>query len=179
MSKLCARLLFIPLLIISTDSFADKIENTGTALQIIIPAVALGSTLTYEKNTGHDGTRQFAKSLATTLITTAALKEITHKKRPNGSNYKSFPSGHTSAAFMGAAFIHKRYGFKKAILPYIGATYVAYSRVHAKKHDTIDVIAGAAVGILSSRYFTTPYKKLSVSPVVENGGLGVQLTKRW
>ncbi len=179
MSKLLANLLFILSFTVSVTAFADKVEMTGDTLQILIPTVALSSTLVYEKKSGHNGTQQFVKSLATTLATTAALKEITHKKRPDGNNYKSFPSGHTSATFMGAAFIHKRYGIKNAILPYVGATYVAYSRIHAKKHDTIDVIAGAAVGILSSRYFTTPYKKLSVNPIVESGGLRVQLSKRW
>jgi len=68
------------------------------------------------------------------------------KKRPTGSN-QSFPSGHTSAVFQGAAFIHKRYGLKQAAAAYIGATFVGYSRVESDKHFTEDVIAGAALGI--------------------------------
>lgn len=164
---------------ISFAVHADQIEDNGTKLQIIIPAAALLSTVVYEKNNNYEGSKQFAKSLTTTLLATGALKVITHKKRPNGANYNSFPSGHTSAAFMGAGFIHKRYGLKAAILPYVGASYVGYSRVYAKKHDTVDVLAGAALGIFTSRYFTSPYDKFSVTPVVTGDSVRVELSKKW
>ena len=59
---------------------------------------------------------------------------------------------------MGAAFIHKRYGWKYSIPVYVGATFVGYSRVQADKHFVEDVIAGATVGIFSSFYFTKSYK---------------------
>ena len=164
----------------SNNVFADQIEDNGSALQIIIPAVALGTSLFYEKNNDHEGTKQFAQSLATTLFITGALKKITHKKRPDGSNYNAFPSGHTSAAFMGASFIHERYGLRYAIAPYLAAGYTGYTRVHAKKHDNIDVLAGAAVGILSTRYFTTSYKKnMTIAPLISDNTLGVNLTKQW
>ena len=160
-------------------AYADKTEDNGTILQVAIPAAALFSTMVYEKGDHHEGTKQFAKALATTLVTTGALKAITHKKRPDNSSYDSFPSGHTSAAFMGASFIHKRYGLKAAIIPYIGATYVGYSRVHAKRHDTVDVVAGAALGIFSSRYFTSSYNKLNVAPVITDDSVSIELSKQW
>ncbi len=155
----------------------NQIENAGTAVQILIPAIALGTTIVHED--GHDGTVQFFKSLAASQITTEVLKNVTHERRPNGGCCKSFPSGHTSAAFMGASFIHKRYGLRYAIPAYLGATFVGYSRVQAKKHYTHDVLAGAAIGTLSSFYFTKPYKGFTVSPMAEKGGLGLSLGKEW
>ena len=64
-----------------------------------------------------------------------------------GATGYSFPSGHTAAAFAGASFIHKRYGLKQALLPYVLASFVGYSRIQAKKHYWYDVLAGASIAI--------------------------------
>jgi membrane-associated phospholipid phosphatase len=152
-------------------------EKAGDILMVLIPAVGLGSTLFYED--GHDGTVQFLKAFATSEITTEVLKITTHKERPNGACCKSFPSGHTSAAFMGAAFIHKRYGLSYAVPAYIGASFVGYSRVYADKHYGIDVVAGAAIGVLSSFYFTQPYEGVTVTPLAGPGTFGASVTVMW
>ena len=39
------------------------------------------------------------------------------------------------------------------------ASFTAYSRVEADKHDGWDVFAGAIIGIGSTYIFTTPYQK--------------------
>ena len=39
-------------------------------------------------------------------------KYITGRQRPDGSNYHSFPSGHTATAFVAAEFLHQEYGDK-------------------------------------------------------------------
>ena len=121
---------------------------------------------------------QFYQSFFTNLGITHGLKTIVDKKRPNGSN-RSFPSGHTSAAFQGAAFIHERYGWKPAVTAYFCATFVAYSRVESKNHYTDDVIAGAIIGTLSSFYFTEPWHGLTVVPTADRGQYGVQLSLNW
>jgi membrane-associated phospholipid phosphatase len=153
-------------------------EAAGTALQILIPAVGLGSTLFYEK--GHAGLVQFMKAFASSQLITHALKYSVNERRPNGVCCNSFPSGHTSAAFMGAAFIEKRYGWRYAIPAYLGATYVGYSRVQTRNHYISDVIAGALIGTLSSYYFTSPYQKaVSVSLLEVNHYHGVTLDINW
>jgi hypothetical protein len=45
------------------------------------------------------------------------MKSSIHVERPDGSNYKSFPSGHTATAFVGAHILFKEY---KATSPWIG-----------------------------------------------------------
>ena len=155
----------------------DSIEKRGDALAVLIPAIGLGSTLFYED--GYDGTLQFAKAFATSQLTTEVLKRVTHKERPNGACCKSFPSGHASAAFMGAAFIHERYGWQYGLPAYVGAAYVGFTRVHADKHYWVDVGAGAAIGVASSFYFTQPYHGLTVTPVADGDTLGIQVSKRW
>jgi membrane-associated phospholipid phosphatase len=161
----------------SSANARDSVETTGDILAISIPAIGLASTLLYED--GYEGSIQFLKSFATSQVTTELLKLATHKERPNGSCCKSFPSGHTSAAFMGASFIHERYGLEYGIPAYIAAAYVGHTRVHAKKHYTVDVLAGAAVGMLSSFYFTEPYKGFDVSPSITSDAFEIRISKTW
>jgi membrane-associated phospholipid phosphatase len=150
---------------ISTDcNGQENVKNNtvkaGDILQDLIPLTALGTTIFYEK--GSEGTIQFLKSYVTAVVVTGGLKELIDKQRPNGGCCNSFPSKHATKAFVGAGFIHKRYGWKYAIPAYVGASYVAYSRVETDKHYWEDVVAGAAVGILSSFYFTKPYKGITL-----------------
>ena len=167
-------LLFSSLISTSTYAKTDT-EKVGDVLQLLIPAIAYGTTFYLDDKAGRS---QFYYSLLTTAAITQTLKLTIDKKRPNGGS-QSFPSGHTSSAFQGAAFIHKRYGFKKAIAAYVGATYVAYSRVYAKKHFVEDVVAGAALGIATNYYFVTPYKGFNITPTASNGRYGISISKKW
>ena len=166
---------FIGLVLCQSLIASPNVEETGDILQIIIPSVAYGTTYYLDDNQGRE---QFYYSFATTVLTTHGLKNIIHKKRPNGSD-KSFPSGHTSAAFQGASFIHERYGIKYAIYAYLGAAYVGYSRVESDNHYIEDVLAGAAIGILSNLYFTTPYQGFVIAPSANNGIYGLKVTKNF
>jgi hypothetical protein len=148
-------------------------ERTGDILQVAIPALSLGSTFFMEED--FDGTKQFFKSFITSELATQALKKLINERRPNGNCCDSFPSGHTSVAFMGAAFIDKRYGWKYAVPAYIAATYVGYSRVQSNKHYTKDVVAGALVGIASSYFFTQKYKGVNITPYASSNGVGLQI----
>ena len=154
---------------------ASDIEVAGDTIQILIPSIAYASTLYLDDN---EGETQMYQSFFTNLGITYALKVGVNRTRPNGGNY-SFPSGHTSASFQGASFIHARYGLKYAIPAYIGAAFVGYSRVYANKHFTSDVLAGATIGSLSSFYFTTPYKGLNITPTTNKGEYGLQVRASW
>lgn len=131
------------------------IQNIGTALQVIVPAYAAGMAMQEE---GWQGVLEFSGSFAGTMATVEILKETTHETRPNGADDKSFPSGHAAAAFSGATFIHARYGWKRALVPYAAATFVAYSRVQSGWHYTHDVVASAIIAAAWSFLITTKYK---------------------
>jgi membrane-associated phospholipid phosphatase len=163
------------MLLSSNAKAASDIEVAGDILQILIPSVAYGTTLYLDDNQGE---MQMYKSFFTTVGITQALKYGVNRTRPNGGDH-SFPSGHTSAAFQGAAFIHARYGWKYAVPAYIGASFVGYSRVYANKHFKSDVYAGAIIGTLSSFYFATPYKDLNITPTAANGEYGLQVSASW
>lgn len=152
-SKLC--LLFVLLYCNVTFAQETPQEISGDVLATALPLVALGSTFIYKN--GDKGTSQFIKSAATTFLLTHSLKRLIDKPRPNGGKY-SFPSGHTSSAFTGAAFLQRRYGWAIGVPAYAAASYVGYTRVRARKHDIYDVVAGAAIGVGSVYLFTKPFK---------------------
>ncbi len=153
------------------------IENIGDGLAVIIPAAAYGSTYYMDD---FDGQVQFYKSIATSTATTFALKYTVKRERPDGSNDRSFPSAHTMYAFQGATFVHQRYGFSYyAAAAYLGAAFVGYSRIEADKHYLGDVVAGAAIGSLSSWFFTDRYEAVKLQPMVKNGSYGVRVAYTW
>jgi len=92
------------------------------------------------------GTKQAAFSIGATSLVTTGLKEVVSEERPDGSDDKSFPSGHTSVSFAAAATLHKRYGWEVGIPAHVVAAFVGVARVQADKHFAHDVLAGAAIG---------------------------------
>jgi len=153
----------------------DIDETAGDIGQWLIPATAYA--LTFVKG-DEEGRSQFYKSYLTTAGTTWALKLLVDKTRPNGGEY-SFPSGHTASAFSGAAFLQQRYGLKYGIPAYLAAGFVGLSRIDCDAHDYVDVGAGAAIGILSNLYFTTRFKDVTVTPMVDSDTIGAKLSFRW
>ena len=165
----------ITLIVFALKAPAD-IRKNGDKVQYAIPAVALTSTLVLSD---YEGTKQLVKSFTASQLTTEALKHITRRERPDGSNRLSFPSGHASASFQSAAFIHFRYGVGYAVPAYAAATFVAYSRVHSKRHHITDVIAGAALGIAASWYFTSRKGLRTVQAMPLKDGLAIQYKASW
>jgi membrane-associated phospholipid phosphatase len=156
----------------------SNFEMAGDILQIAIPATAYVSTFYMDDDQGRT---QFYYSFSTNLAVTYGLKYAINKPRPEGHGHYAFPSGHTSAAFQGATFIQKRYGCKYGVPAFICASYVGWSRVEGEsdKHDFADVAAGAAIGVLSSYYFTKPYKGFVITLTVSTDYLGVSITSKW
>lgn len=79
---------------------------------------------------------------------TAAFKFAVHRKRPDGSDNRSFPSGHTSAAFALASVAEQHYGWKVGAAAYAAAAAMGASRLMEDKHYLSDVVAGATLGYI-------------------------------
>lgn len=166
------------LLAVSLPAWAGKsgIQTAGDYIQIIIPATAYLSTYTTHSK---EGRTQFYQSFFTSLAVTHGLKLIVDKDRPDGSDNNSFPSGHTAAAFQGAGFIQKRYGWRYGLPAYALASFVGYSRVYAKKHYLEDVLAGAAISLISCEQFTTRYKRKRLNVGAHPSLMGVSFRLSW
>ena len=61
-----------------------------------------------------------AASIAISSGTTWGLKHLVSEERPDGTDEKSFPSGHTTFAFAGAHQLYKEYGRQSVWIPVAG-----------------------------------------------------------
>jgi hypothetical protein len=99
------------------------------------------------------------------------IKFGTRRLRPDNSNRLSFPSGHAAVTFATATVIERHLGWKKSVLGYAVASYVAASRMHDNRHYLSDVIFGAAVGSIAGRtvvHHASDY--WAIAPVFVPGG---------
>lgn len=142
------------------------------------------------KNNTRDRTMIYLLSSIIQNTVVFSVKKLSGQLRPDGSSYTSFPSGHTATAFVSAEFMRQEY---KDVSPWYGvagysmAAATGYLRMYNNKHWFSDVIAGAGVGILSTKvaYWIYPSIKRTlfknkpvntmILPYYQNGGGGFSL----
>ena len=166
-------------LLIATPAKADE-DDWATASDIgrgVLVVTALGLPTVQGD---WKGTKQAAFSLGATYAVTSGLKLVVEEERPDESNDKSFPSGHTSSSFAAAATLHKRHGWEVGVPAHIVATFVAVARVKADKHFVHDVIAGAVIGEAAG-WLLTSRKNDNVQwvPWADSKGGGVTVAMRF
>ena len=151
---------FIPLLAAATIAFSAPAsalthhgwDQAGSVARDGLVAVALG--LPTIKGDWR-GVEQAGLSMGAAFGITGGLKYAIPERRPDGSDNKSFPSGHTSVSFAAAATIEKRYGWQVGLPAHIVAAFVGVSRIEAKKHFVGDVLVGAVIGEASGWLLTS------------------------
>lgn len=80
-----------------------------------------------------------------TGLLTRGLKHVTHRERPDKSDYKDFPSGHASSAMVGATLSCGM--VKETCIPaYVAAISTGLLRVMANRHHMTSVIFGLGIG---------------------------------
>lgn len=145
---------------------AQFVEKSTDVLCLVPSATAVVLTLV---NKDEKGLKQFALSTLTSTALSYGMEACIKKERPDGDGMHSMPSTHTMIAFSGASFLQRRYGWKWGAPAYAVATYVAWGRVHSKRHDVWDVLAGTAIGVGATYVFTRPFMKgtdVVISPSV-------------
>ncbi len=156
----------------------DGVETSGDILATALPAAALISTLVWKDD--QPATLQFAKTIVTSFGVTHVLKRVVNKPRPNGGNH-AWPSGHTSSAFSGAAFLQIRHGWRVGIPAYLLAGYVGWTRVYVDAHDYWDFLGGAIIGVGSAYLFTKPYdpNRVAISLGKRDGDYSIEFSFRF
>jgi membrane-associated phospholipid phosphatase len=105
-----------------------------------------------DKNKGHNWPHFVGNTVASmgvAFVSKTALKVIVNEERPDRSDNKSFPSGHTAIAFAAARSIDKEFCKESIWIPiagYAAATVLGVERVASNRHHWYDVAAGAAIG---------------------------------
>ena len=129
------------------------------------PAVCvygLNATGIKGRNNLRDITMLYVMSNLILNTTVYSLKHVTHEWRPDNSDHYSFPSGHTAEAFASAEFLWQEY---KDVSPWYGvagyavAASTGFLRMYNNKHWLGDIVAGAGVGMASTKlaYWLYPY----------------------
>ncbi len=158
----------------TTIALAQSYQSIGDAVQWMLPITAMGLTL---MDNDSEGLKMLSQSFGATAGITYGVKYTVNRTRPNGADH-SFPSGHTSASFSSATYIHRRYGYKKGRLAYLAATFVGWSRIQANKHYTTDVLVGAALGSLSG-FLLTSSENVDLTTYKDRDTVGVNIKLRW
>ncbi len=129
-------------------------------------ALDLGFTAGGIKSRHNVRDKAFLYLLSTALnaVMVYPVKSLTSRQRPDLSNTNSFPSGHTSNAFVGAEYFwqeHKHHSIWIASAGYLMAGTTGYFRIKNNKHWFSDVVAGAGIGIISTKLIYAIYPRIS------------------
>jgi membrane-associated phospholipid phosphatase len=135
---------------------ADKIEQAGTDVAIAMPVIAGGITLAHDWD--WSGAAQLTVDTGLTVGTALILKHLVHERRPDHSDFQSFPSDTAALAFAPAAYLWDRYGWQYGVPAYAAAAFVGYSRVEAKQHHWWDVAASAGIAMTYSHFVTARWR---------------------
>ena len=175
-------------------NFSSKAENYFQFAPVIL-TYGLNFVGISGKNTFIDRTALLGLSGGILGVSAYVTKHITHRLRPNGADYQSFPSGHTSTAFAGAEFMAQEFTGKSkwyGILGYSIATTTGIFRLYNHDHWLSDVVAGAGYGVLSTKlsYLIYPYirnalthtdgktgKKTMLTPTYQDGTMAFTFVK--
>ncbi|HDZ14889.1 MAG TPA: phosphatase PAP2 family protein [Pricia sp.] len=143
------------------------------------------------KNHWFDQTKNMTLSIIITDIITNTMKRHIYKVRPDGSNAKSFPSGHSSLTFTSAAVLYEEFSDTSPLLAYSGYGFAAVTgsfRMLNNRHYLSDVLAGAGIGILVAKlvyhfdylFKWNPFlksKDMTLIPRYEHGTAGIYFSK--
>lgn len=145
-----------------TDYFPRYKHTADDYLQYSPAVVMLGLKAAGVRSRSSWGRMVVSDAFSVALMAGLAngLKESLHVRRPDGSNTRSFPSGHTATAFMTATMLTKEYGYKSKWVgfgSYAMASGVGLMRMANNRHWLSDVMVGAGIGVISTElgYFLT------------------------
>ncbi|MDB5423247.1 MAG: phosphatase family protein [Phenylobacterium sp.] len=180
----CGRMCSLAALALAGASFATPVlaahqgwQTAADVGEIGLVALALGKSAA---DRDWQGEKQLGLSLAVTAGATAGLKSAFPEERPNHTDDKSFPSGHTSLSFAAAGYLQKRYGWQWGLPATLAAGVVGLSRVESKDHHWYDVVAGAALGEAVAYVFTRPRdSNVQFLPWADLHGAGVVVATRF
>ena len=164
--RLAASLLFLCLCLSAQAQFDVRVKNyIQDDLRKGAPFYDIGSVTRFVPSTMHmglglagvpsrhallDRTVEATIAHACAISTGYILKYAVKRERPDLSDNRSFPSGHTLFAFTGAELTRIEYGWGWGAGAYAVAAFTGGERLWGNCHWFTDVLAGAGIGFLSA-----------------------------
>jgi len=190
------------------DHKTTTTENLGdnvTSLGLTYTPILLGGMYLYGHFADDPKMRKTVlltiESVVLTVISVQTLKYAVQRHRPytgdgphawdgfgglHGSNSRfSFPSGHAASDFAIATVIASEYdNFIVPPLAYAIAAITAVNRVSRNEHWSSDVLVGSAIGYFTGKFLVTSHRNdkeddISLAPMINEGGFGMMLTRRF
>jgi|KBSSwiS6_1023812.scaffolds.fasta_scaffold06945_4 membrane-associated phospholipid phosphatase len=156
---------------------AKYLGDTPEQLAFSIGTWAIGRRM-HKPKMSHLG-MDLLRAQALTEMLVQPVKFATRRERPDLSNRQSFPSGHAAVTFATAAVIERHLGWRRSLVAYGIASYVAASRLHDNRHYLSDVVFGAAVGSIAGRTVTKHGRDIwTLTPAAVPGGMALNVTRR-
>ena len=192
-----------------TTALRNKAAMDGTAISIaneygnlLYPAFGMMATYGYGLAFKDESVRTFARKTTTSLLIaggiTTILKSVLGRSRPfmnegNGQfspctlddSRLSFPSGHSTVAFVMSASLSRVIDRWWADILFYGlATGTAYARIHNDRHWLSDTVLGAAIGYHAVQWvFDSDKNKgkgknsaMAIIPIIQPYTIGMMIT---
>jgi membrane-associated phospholipid phosphatase len=178
----------------TTDAISKATTDFGGPYAWAISGGLIAGGLIAGNPAMRDTGRDALEAAAFASLITAVLKPTFGRERPYqsdgrtefhgfSSQYRSFPSGHTTTAFAVASVIAMRTeGWIVPTVAYTLATIVAFDRVNDEQHFIADAFAGAAIGVSVGRFVVGRHRRdaaagagaeIEIVPIPE--GVGARL----
>ena len=129
--------------------------------------------------TGHPQLQTTASELIRSVLLAGGmvvpLKRITNRWRPDHSDRRSFPSGHSAIAFAMSTAMARQYGRRAGVPLYALATLTPLARIHYQRHYLSDVVAGGILGVAAGWAVTEPQSRVAWLPIGGAGWWGVEV----
>ncbi len=179
--RICLALCAVSTIVVPTTAWAKNEKTWATVSDVGLyglSALAIGLPIAKRDK---QGAFQAAGSLGAAGLIVTGLKEAFPERRPDGSDRKSFPSGHASVSFAAAATLYNREGKAVGIPALAVASLVGVARIEADKHFYYDVLVGSAIGLASGFLITHkhPEQSAMLIPWGDTKGGGVVLAMRF
>lgn len=162
-----------------SDAIDDLLQHTPMAAVFVLKACDRGNNTSWPELT-----LTAVSSYALSAAVSYSLKQIVSERRPDHSDRRSFPSGHTTFAFAGATMLCHEFGHASpwvSIGGYGVATLTAVDRIMRDRHYLHDVCAGAAIGFAGTEITYYLKERLIKSRNVDLSfnGQTIDLAIRW
>ena len=139
----------------NANKYSDYLLNASIGLYISSAVMLPGDDMPVWLLNKSKGLAVGYAAILSTKYTTDGLKLLAGRKRPDGSNYESFPSGHTSAVAVftmltqrNIEYFHMNPSVEQSLDIALNTLTLAtgWSRVEGNSHYPTDILFGAALG---------------------------------